>query len=404
MSSPSSPQEAPAHAGGESEIRELVTNPIESCRADLPGDRINLVIPLISSGWHLSGGPATALRFLASLAPEFEFARIIVTHEAKTQLDSREWPEWVIGDGTGAPRTIVCLGDRSVPLGVSVRDYFVATFWSTATFIHRVLTHQSRLTSDPRRRFTYLIQDYEPGFYPWSARYVYARQTYLDRQGTIAVFNSRSLADYFHCRALCFPVLYVFEPLLHPRLRARRNHAEANVKERLILVYGRPSSPRNDFDLVVEVLRAWARVYPSAGQWTVISAGQQHPEVPLGGRAVLRSVGKLTLDEYADYLTRCWAGLSFMFSPHPSYPPLEMAEFGAWMVTNGFENKDLSSLAPNIISLDEVVPEAVALKLAWCCEQYQPGKTAAIANAAPVFRNDKEEFPFARHLANSWRG
>jgi hypothetical protein len=39
-----------------------------------------------------------------------------------------------------------------------------------------------------------------------------------------------------------------------------------------------------------------------------------------------------------------------MLSPHPSYPPLEMAEAGMRVVANAFENKDLSRLHENISS------------------------------------------------------
>ncbi len=43
-----------------------------------------------------------------------------------------------------------------------------------------------------------------------------------------------------------------------------------------------------------------------------------------------------------------------MCSPHPSYPPLEMATFGVKTITNSFECKDLSSFSPNIISVNNL--------------------------------------------------
>jgi hypothetical protein len=81
-----------------------------------------------------------------------------------------------------------------------------------------------------------------------------------------------------------------------------------------------------------------------------------------------------------------------------------MAEFGAWVITNNWENKNPSQLAPNVIAADELTPESVAAKLAWCCAQYQPGRTAAVANlGAPVLRSEGDEFPFASDLVRSWR-
>ena len=56
--------------------------------------------------------------------------------------------------------------------------------------------------------------------------------------------------------------------------------------------------------------------------------------------------GKASLDEYADHLNRAAVGVSLMVSPHPSYPPLEMAEAGVLAITNNYGSKDLSRRLP----------------------------------------------------------
>jgi O-antigen biosynthesis protein len=383
-------------------IWELIPNSIEKCRRAPTGSRLNLVIPWMSKKRIFGGGPATAVRLFQRLAGNFPDARIVVTHETRSEFDFADWPQWTADDGRGAPRSMIFLGDRTTPLTISAEDYFLATFWSTAVYVKSAIALQAELFRVSDRRYTYLIQDYEPGFYPWSARYAYAKSTYRDLERVIAVFNTSLLANYFARNGLCFQERYIFEPMLHPHLRKGRMHPSAPHKERLILVYGRPSVARNDFDFVVHTLRIWAREFPSAAQWAVVSAGESHSDVPLGKNCVLRSGGQMTLDEYANHLSRCWAGLSFMFSAHPSYPPLEMAEFGAWVVTNRFANKDPSILAPNIIGVDDVRPDEAAAKLAWCCEQYEPGRASVVANLPPVFRPDGDEFPFAGKLVESW--
>ena len=385
-------------------ILELIRNPIEKCRRPPNGLRLNLVIPVMSRKWLTFGGPATAGRLLQRLAAEFINTRIVVTHEIESDFNFIDWPNLARDDGTTAAQTIVFLGDRSTPFTVGPEDFFIATFWSTAIFVGSAIAHQARLFSIPRRRFVYLVQDYEPGFYPSSSRYVGAESTYRDLDGVIAVFNTNQLAEYFDQKGLRFKEQYVFHPILHPELRRRKADPNAPGKEHLILVYARPSAARNDFDFVVDALRIWAREFPHVGQWSVLSAGQPHTDIPLGRNAVLRSSGQMTLEEYADHLSRCWVGLSFMFSPHPSYPPLEMAEFGAWVVTNRFANKDPALLAPSIIGVDGVWPEEAARKLAWCCGQYRPGKKSAIVDLAPLFRHDGDEFPFASELVKSWLG
>lgn len=382
-------------------IPELVPARVAKNRRPLNGNRINFVIPAIYEKWWF-GGPATALRLFQKLATRFEYARIILPNQAESQFDFSNWPDWVVDRGDIAPQSIAFLDNGAGSLSVSATDFFMATFWSTATYIKDVIARQEQLFPGADRRFVYLIQDYEPGFYPYTARYECARATYRDRDKTIAVFNSQFLADYFRQNGLIFSEEHVFEPMFNSRLKQKKTELAGCPKERLIMAYGRPSVSRNDFDLAVEGLRIWATTFPSASQWTVITAGEKHADVPLGGQSVLKSLGKLSLDDYSRHLAKCWAGLSFMFSPHPSYPPLEMAEFGAWVITNRFENKNLATLAPNIISA-ESTPDAVAERLIWCCEQYQPGKTAAIANLNPVFRGiEGDEFWFSHALAESW--
>jgi hypothetical protein len=52
-----------------------------------------------------------------------------------------------------------------------------------------------------------------------------------------------------------------------------------------------------------------------------------------------------------------------MISPHPSYPPLEMSTFGMKVITNSYENKDLSGFNQNIISLNSLTPDSIAEEL-----------------------------------------
>jgi hypothetical protein len=382
-------------------IPELIPNGFKICASLSTGSRLNLVIPIVSETLSYGGVP-TALRLFKRLSSQFEFARMVVTHEEESNFDFSEWPEWIPDQANIEPRTVALLGDRKTPLVVFPEDCFLTTFWSTTTYVKRIISCRAEIHAKSARRFVYLIQDYEPGFYPWSDRYSYAMSTYDDGENIIAVFNSQLLSDYFSKVGFQFSEKYTFEPMLHPRLQQARAQISDRCKDRLILVYGRPSSSRNGFTLVIEALRIWATIFPSS-DWSVVSVGEPHADVPISNDLILRSLGKLKLPEYADHLSRCWAGLSLMFSPHPSYPPLEMAEFGAWVVTNGFENKNLSEYSPNIISVEQPTPDTIAEKLAWCCSQYQPGKIAVVPQPSPVFRGAGDEFPFAPELLRALR-
>ena len=77
------------------------------------------------------------------------------------------------------------------------------------------------------------------------------------------------------------------------------------------------------------------------------------------------------MDPYGELLLTSAAGLSLMASPHPSYPPLEMAHFGLWTVTNSYTNKDLTQSHENIISIDSVDPVTIAFALARACGKFE---------------------------------
>ena len=107
------------------------------------------------------------------------------------------------------------------------------------------------------------------------------------------------------------------------------------------MIYGRPSVDRNCFPLIIEALREWVLLQPLPGDWQLTSVGEKHPAVDLGNGMILKSLGKLPLAEYAELLSESAIGVSFMVSPHPSYPPLEMAHSGLLTLTNSYANKNL---------------------------------------------------------------
>jgi O-antigen biosynthesis protein len=377
----------------------LLSPRISRCTPATPGSRLNLVIPYLAQEKSY-GGATTALRLFERLSAEFTYLRIIATDQKLDEIDLSQWPQWTLDGATVAPRAIASLAGES-PLPVFWNEYFLTTSWTTAFYVRRLVKQLAGLFPEVSRRYVYFIQDYEPGFYPFSAESALAESTYHERDSVIAVFNSQRLATYFQRRNLEFPEQYIFEPALHPQLRQKRN--DVSSKDRLILVYARPSLPRNAFELIVESLRAWADAFPSASEWSVLSAGASHADIPLGGTMVMRSLGKLSMDEYAHYLSRSWIGMPFIFLAHPGYVRLEMAEFGCWVVTNRNEHDDLADLAPNMACVEQPTPDAVAAKLAWCCSRYQPGKSSVIDNLPPVFAVGDDEFPAAAALLGSWR-
>lgn len=354
--------------------------------------RLNILIGRIRKS-SIFGGSATALRFFQALRPHFAQSRILVLDEAEADFEPSNWPGWTLRTG---PQSIAYLSEPGVSPEVGPDDHFIATHWRTAHYVQDVMRMFAArgLTS---RRYPYLIQDFEPGFYSWSSRYLLASATYTDRERAIAVFNTRMLEQFFARSGFDFVDSYIFEPALNPALAKRQPAASRHAKRKLLLVYGRPTSSRNAFDLVVEALLAWARDYHGADRWELVSLGEAHRDIRLSRGIFLRSKGNVALEEYGDWLLDASVGLSLMVSPHPSYPPMEMAEFGVRVVTNEFANKNLSERSANIISVLNATPDNLSKALIECCEAHERGEPREFGRR--VFLGGAEEFPFASELA-----
>ncbi len=99
-------------------------------------------------------------------------------------------------------------------------------------------------------------------------------------------------------------------------------------------------------------------------------------------------------------------GLSLMISPHPSYPPLEMAAFGLQTLTNQFAGKALARDHPNIVDLAELSPDTIAAELQRLAAAFEdhlrdPGRHAWSIAPGPFVRQEPL-FPFANRLRDTW--
>jgi hypothetical protein len=363
--------------------------------------RLNLIIPSVSPTATF-GGIRTALDLFAALGDGSTHKRILslapVDREAQAALPDYQ-PVSLSSDDDPA-RALVSLSDPSAgALAVGSGDRFVATFWSTAELGTWIRTWQANQFAGGSTRFGYLIQDFEPGFYAWSAQYLLALETYREPEATVAILNTHMLRDYFHANGLQFDHEFVFEPRIPAALR-RHLVEPAAPRSRQIVIYGRPKPPRNAFPLLIEGLRAWRLGHPGAETWTVVSVGLQHADIDLGGGVTVQSLGKLALDDYAALLRRAAVGVSFMVSPHPSYPPLEMATMGLLTLTNRFGGKDLATWHTNIATLEHVSADGVAAQLSALCARIEADPAAGSRGRldAPDYLSDAAQFPFAAEV------
>lgn len=345
---------------------------IVPCHARVSGSegaRLNLLLPSINSR-HYFGGIHTAVVLYREMLERFPRSRIILTDAAPEVEALQHFPDHVLvnlEDDDPAPRQIVAFNDRYArTLPVTAGDRWLSTAWWTAYAAQQLSAWQQNYYGI-KSRSGYLIQDFEPGFYPWSSQSFVALGTYRPDQD-IAIFNTSQLSDYFDLIGIAFQDRFVFEPTLNDGLRpALSAQIDApSQRRKQILVYGRPSTARNAFELICESLRIWATTMPDAAEWDVVSAGELREDLDLGGVRI-RALGKLDIGAYGELLSTSAVGLSLMVSPHPSYPPLEMAAFGMGVVTNPFQNKNMEGTFPGLKSAVMLSPAGIAASLVSEC-------------------------------------
>jgi hypothetical protein len=329
--------------------------------------RINLLVPSIDQRYAFAG-IATGIEFFSEIVKlSRSKSRIIVTDDTMDDpeiiVDLQDYKLIESDQNEIFPKQIVPFANRhGKTLSVGEKDIFIATAWWTAYNITTVINWQE-MQYGVSNKIIYLIQDFEPGFYPWSSRYLLAESTYKDKPPKIALFNSRVLYDYFMRNNIKFDASYYFEPVLNKTLQGFLHNGIVLKKEKKIILYGRPSVARNAFELIVAGVKKWSFSVGTPEEWEILSLGENHQDIVFENGIVIRSCGKLTLEGYADMLKRAYAGISLMVSPHPSYPPLEMAAFGVRVITNKFANKDLSIFSENIFSIDCCDSDTIAEEL-----------------------------------------
>ncbi len=354
-------------------------------REDTSGNhnfRLNFLTPSVDIA-HVFGGISTAMNFFEALRERLGCEGRIITTDADvipaTSVASKDYTIVKASDNSAEPMQLVAFNSRNgKTLPVRSNDIFIATGWWTAYVIREVMEWQKNIYGEKANPLIYMVQDYEPGFYPWSSRYMMADSTYRMDIPTYAVINSKLLKEFFDNGGYSFAKSWYFEPVLSRKIAAYLPEEKKIRKKKQILVYGRPTVDRNAFALVVESLKLWRAEQKDFAEWTVYSAGEDHRDIDLGGGCLLRSLGKLSLESYAHTMLDTYAGLSLMVSPHPSYPPLEMSTFGIKTVTNSYANKDLSGFNENMICLKNASPRAFADELLKLCAVYDEwGTTAA---------------------------
>jgi hypothetical protein len=253
------------------------------------------------------------------------------------------------------------VGDaRPLPLGDG--DIVLTTsWWST----------RAALGSVNASRVLYLLQEDERMFYPYGDSRLRCTETLFEPDLRVLV-NTRLLFDHLADGP---------EPL--PRLRERGHWFEpafpafprpANVMARTgnqnFFFYARPGNDRNLYWRGLEVIDAVMRegvLRPN--EWNIHFVGRELADMELPGNVRSTVWAKLPWSKYAELVSQMDLGLCLMDTPHPSYPPLDLAASGAAVVTNTHGSKtslagwsrNIIAAPPSVAALTDALREGVQL-------------------------------------------
>ncbi len=233
--------------------------------------RLSLVLPSLGSA-SLFGGVATSLDIFMECGKRANARMRLLLDDFDRSLDRGFLEKSARRAGVDPAAIVICpRSAEAQPIGVRRNDIFLAFNWWAALNLRPLISAQHARYGGDRKPLIYLIQEYEPSFYAMSSTHLFARMAFEMKERVWGLFNSSQLHAYFRAQGHGFEREYVFEPWLSGRLRPYLER-ERPEKVKRILVYGRPSAPRNCFPAIVMGLRTWTERYPKFAEWSVVSA------------------------------------------------------------------------------------------------------------------------------------
>ena len=330
---------------------------------DVPGDapRVSIVTDSISAG-SLFGGVGTALVMSALLARHLGARLRVIT--------LTEPPEPGNVAGVLATHRIPWTGDiefvhvgpkRKEEVPVGDHELFLTTSWWSTRCVLPIV--------DPRR-LVYVLQEDERMLYAWGDDRLRCVETLSDPSIRF-VINSRLLFDHLTQGPDALPNILDQGTWFEPAFPAfDRKIAEVGPVEgkRHFFFYARPNNLRSLYWRGLEAIgAALEENVLDPAKWTFHLAGRdERIELPRGVQPDI--VQNLSWLDYVKLVRRMDIGLCLMDTPHPTYPPLDLAASGAVVVTNQHGGKtSLASYSnliicvePSIEGLKRGIAEAVA--------------------------------------------
>jgi hypothetical protein len=215
--------------------------------------------------------------------------------------------------------------DGSRPLPVGLSDFVLTTSWWTTRSVEQ---------SFCPTRIVYLLQEDERMFYPFGDHRLRCVETLSDERINIIV-NTEVLFKHLAFGADPLPGLDDRGSWFKPAFPSiKRPNWETTRIRRNFFFYARPNHARNLFWRGLEAIEsAMEEGILDATKWNFLFVGNDVPPVQLPGGIKPTIVSHLAWPDYSNFVSTIDLGLSLMDTPHPSYPPIDLAAAGAVVVT-----------------------------------------------------------------------
>ena len=308
--------------------------------------RVSIVTDSINRG-SLYGGVGTAIIMACLIAQARGATLRVITRSERSQPSN--FAEILAAYGMELEHEVefsfARFDDEKGEIDTHGGELFITTSWWTTA---------STMASVPHQSILYLLQEDERMFYPYGDDHLLCSQVLANAHLRFAV-NSKLLLDHLVASGLANVGRngVAFEPAFPPDVFSRR--AAPGGGRRTFAFYARPHNARNLFFFGLELLEtAILRGILQLDEWDIVLLGKDIPKVRLDcGSYTPRRMENLSWREYAAFAGTVDLALCLMYTPHPSYPPFDMAASGAVVVTNSFGNKqDLAGYCKNILCGD----------------------------------------------------
>lgn len=326
-------------------FRNLQSIPSVKVNSDVK--RLNLVTDSIEQN-SLLGGVATALIVATEFARKYNYVLRIITRNAPVNPNNYKN---IININGFEPFTDVefysdynrdALGNMTHKLEIAEGDLFFATSWWSAEAIRKTIGNV---------KFFYIIQEVETFFYPHGEDH-YLCSKIMEDKNIRYIINSHYLYEYFSKTCPNITENGVFFYPAFSQQMYKSNDFEKKEKRKLFF-YARPNNPRNMFYYGLELLEyAIQTGVLDTEKWDIYCAGQNIPEIIFDNGYKAIDLGLMSWEKYGEFLSTVDLAVSLMYTPHPSYPPYDVACSGGVVLTNTCLNKHEFSECKNILMAD----------------------------------------------------